>query len=174
MSFEIFASGTIGFHYSRRGLDFGDVYDLADAISGAASPPRSLREAAEGEVTDRLTPQSAFRQFLDAEGMLVGTHLFRDAVTIAAATMTPLHITVHCRQSNLIMPDESRCCIHIIEARDSRPDWDLLRSLTPHLEATGMNNFGVLSAIAAALANYGLVAARGSDRMYRLLIQLSA
>ncbi len=173
MSFEVFASGTGHFHFRRHGADFGDVYSLADALSAVASPPASIGAVAEGAVTDAASPDSPLQRLLDQMGDIAGIDLLTSAVDMTVAEKFPLHVTTTMRRSAMMWTDATATETTVLDNRSGEAGREYLMDIQRALEATEFIGFGVLAVIAEVFANFGLDGRRGSDRMYRLLIQIS-
>lgn len=174
MSFEIFASGTGHFHFRRHCADFGDVYSLADALSAVASPPDSVRAVAEGAAADAVAPDNPLQRLLNMMGQSDGVRVLTEAVDMAVAEKRPLHVTTSLRRSATLWTDATATETTLLDSTSMEAGREYLLDIQRALEATEFNGFGVLAAIAEVFANFGLSGRRGSDRMYRLLIQISA
>ncbi|SON56144.1 hypothetical protein HDIA_2603 [Hartmannibacter diazotrophicus] len=173
MAFDLHASGTGGFRYSRRGLDLGDVYEIAnwyDRLNTLTEGPRALVES---EITGAISPDSPLQQALNAEGMIIGMRLLRDSVDMMLAGKNPVLVTVCPRQSHTLWPDSGTNFSGWLNTLDGSPGYYFLVDVTPALESAGMKNFGVLAALAATFAEYSLRGRASSGGEHQILIQLS-
>ncbi len=175
MSFTIFVAGSGHYHRHRTGVDFGDVYDFADGLSRMTSVTGGARSFAEDEFTSAFTPDSPLQQLLNLVGRINGLHLLDDAVTLMAANMAPVNISVSARVENTLWADTSSFSQITLTTSDHYPAREFLRSVNPGLERVGMNTFGVLGAMAAYINDFSSSPRpRGRDGLYRLTFQLSA
>lgn len=190
MSFRIFAAGSRSrggpFNYSRAGLDIGDIYELADALSGVATVPVRARVAREGlraaarsvatdEVVDQLSVTSPHEHAVTAMGHLHGAHLFATNLTLLIADHAPLELFIAVRgESGLLTGTPTGYVRMRFRGDEVSPAGDLLRALGPVLAECGMNGFGVLSGLARVFVAYDGEAGLGSDGWYRLNIDVNA
>jgi hypothetical protein len=173
MGFSIFAAGSGGYRArERHRVDFGDVYELADALSAASSPPGSVREWAEGEVVDQVTPSSGLRETLDMGGRILGTHMLNEGLTYCLAMRAPLNVFVSARMPNMIFPDSGGNWSGDFGGGEASATARFLRGVTPLLAATEMQNFNVLTEMGNIFSEYAGWSIRGNPREYRLMIHL--
>jgi hypothetical protein len=190
MSFRIFAAGSTlrggPFNQTRSGLDIGDIYDAAAALSAIVSVPTSARVALDGvgaavgsvvedEIVDRATVTSPHQQSVTAMGQLVGAHLFATNLTLLVATCAPLILFVAVRGSAGLLTGAPTGTAQLrFTGGEAAPATDLFRRLNPVLDRCEMNGFGVLSALARVFADYSAAGGRGADGQYRLNIDVTA
>ena len=172
MSFRIFAAGTGNFHYTRNGLDFGDVYDVADGLSRIASVTGGARSAATGIVTDAATPTSGVRQALNAYGQIEGLHLLHDSVEMMVVDMGSVQVMVYARQARTFWVDNTAVATVMLANDDDDPAVTFLRRVNPVLAETEMNTFGVLAAIAGVMTRFSTEGARADNGRCMLNIQI--
>jgi|GEM_PF-2199948 len=162
MGFNIWAWGFRGhkrngesrtaFHYEKRDcLDQGDfeppallamIPDSPNA-AGVATKIVGTAESHVGGATVKGMMKIAELEF---------AHLIKNAVTLLAMNGSGGSISVYCHQTKWYWADtNSFVTFHY---GGSNPGKDFLRTILPGLKRTGLNNFGVLGAIAILLTEY--------------------
>ncbi|QZH75479.1 MAG: hypothetical protein JY451_02350 [Erythrobacter sp.] len=176
MSFRIHAAGTGGFRHQRNWTDEGDVYDLASAMSLAASTSGGVRGVATEYGTSRVlgltdaTSDSPVQRATRTVGTLTCMHTLNDAFTLALAERSRMQIAVTA-QSPSSMPFFPDVGGHLRYTYDSRDNfYDFMCDLTPKLEAANLNRFTVLCALAEAFALWPHHGTRG---IAMLVVQLT-
>ena len=180
MPFRLFARGTNDYHRTLRRADFGDAYEIAEALAGLGPPARSPRDLARDSFTDSARPDIAASGIFDEIGTPLGTHQFREGFDLLVANQKlPLQINLNCRTSRWTGPDRVSATEAYVRRGDTSGGNGMLRTLDPTLRAAGMSTFGVLTALGTVFDDFGRHALgnrRGTDRegWYYLVIQITA
>lgn len=187
MSFQIFASGSTEngrpFHVRRSGLDIGDVYEAADALSQINGVPAAGRVWREGvragaralaidQVQQRASRTSAHQRGVEEQGRQIGAHNLATNLVILLARCVPLNLMISVRHASTFGPPTGGNASYYFASSEINAAARLLTGLNPILTQAEMNGFGVLNAIAEIFPSYNRVAGQGADRQYRLLIQI--
>lgn len=173
MSYRVHASGTMGFHYQRSGITFGDVYELADALTNIASPPSSPSEFASSQFQNGLSTDSPVQQTLNAGGRILGRHQLRNCLTTLFSACPKIEISVTARKPNLLLPDTVAFTRAILPTGVLYPDNVFTRGIMRTLIRTGMNGHGVLTGIAGAVGAYIARGRSSRDRQFVLNIHVT-
>lgn len=175
MGFRFYASGSSGFQFPARVIDFGSIYDLASGVDSLRTPPNSLRALGQNAVTSTLAPPSPMEAVLNRLGQQQGFSLLNLSLSLALQECSPMSIGVSARKTNTLMPDDVGFVQVFLRADDDAPAFDFVRLATPILERTELKTFGVLNAMSRMFSEYA--ASRpgrpGGDGTHRLLIQVS-
>lgn len=157
MSFRVFAAGSQHFHYARDNnpdMDIFNAADVASALRSVGSP--SVRGVAEG-VADYYVPSDtgAYREGIAAIARMEFLHMLKNSVDFLAMCTGSSDgwISVAPRQSHVLWPDTASFARYNFSPGDD-PGSEFFRTIRPALEATDMNNYGVLRMLALVLSRY--------------------
>lgn len=154
MSFRVFAAGLEDFHYSQNNNADGDVFEAAAVMS-------AVRSAGAGRIGVASSLASSeprvMRDGIRGIARMNSLQILRIAVT-RLATCTGARqgrITVSARRSRLagLWPDASGFARYNFMP-NANPCSDFMQRIIPTLEATDMNNYGVLNTLAIVLSDY--------------------
>ncbi|MGP0019938.1 MAG: hypothetical protein ACLPHP_15310 [Candidatus Sulfotelmatobacter sp.] len=153
MSFDVFASGSGGFHYQRDRVVDGDDFDaLKIASELQAMDPTKLgaADAVRGhflskDMTDAISA-IAQREFLYSLNEQV------DLLSIRGGAADRV-ITVTAKQKHAVWPDTIRYAEYAFNPGNS-PGTEFVRVIAQSLDDTGLKTWGVLMALTIVLSKF--------------------
>jgi hypothetical protein len=175
MSFNIFASGVANgqtFHFYRENCIDGDDFNIADLIStlqGMNQNVIGVAQAAAESVISKMISGSA----ADAMGtvaFLEFLHVLKDQIDSLAMCDDAANgrIIVYTKKWHLIQ--DTYGTGQYLFPKSIDPGTEFVRAIGPALEATEMNNWGVLRAMVIVLTLYSNAVGQSGKPM--LMIQL--
>ncbi len=171
MSFRLFARGTGRFHHSSDYADEGDVYDLAAVAGRISASTGGVGSIVQNEVTSAV-PNNDFglQAALNVGGGLVNAHLLRTNFELALARASTMTVFVDARSPNMIFPDTAANTIGTYRTSDRAPFRDFMTDINPVLEATDLNRFMVLGAMAEVFGAWNGRRAPGGERQLNMTV----
>ena len=152
MSFDVFASGSGGFHYQRDNVINGDDFDaltIASEVQSLNPTPLGLADGVRGhylskDMTDAITV-IAQREFL---------YSLKESVDLLAIRgSADGSIAVTAKQKHPLWPDTLRFAKHGFDPGDS-PGSEFIRAITKSLDDTNLKSWGVLMALTIVLSKF--------------------
>ena len=174
MSFRIFARGTGGFSFNRNRPDEGDVFDIETTLGRAMSIEGGVRAVVENEVTGAVSGDSRLQQGLTMQGTLLCVDQLGSQFTQALIDFQNMTISLSAQQSHMLWPTTGGVSTFRYTTRDSAPFRQFLRDIHPALEASGLNGFMVLLALAEVFSLWALEGSEARNGLRQLNIQLTA
>ena len=156
MSFRVFAAGSGNFHYVRDNNPDMDIFNAASIASALQASGPSVSGVASG-VADYYVPSdsSAYSAGVVAIAGMEFAHLMDNAVCFLAMCSGSANgwISVAPRLTHTLWPDTAAFAKYDFTPGDN-PGLEFFRKIKPALEATDMNNWGVLRMLALVLSRY--------------------
>lgn len=154
MSFRTFASGSDNFHFVRDNCIDQDFFDSIDLINKLSSFDGTGMGAL-GTGADIALPSAGIVDLMTTVATMEFLHNLNNAVCFLAMKTSPGNgwISLSTRESNILWPDSVTFSQYRFSPGDS-PGAEFIRLITPKLEETNMNSWGVIRMIGAVLALY--------------------
>jgi hypothetical protein len=172
MSFNIFAAGSIAFHYSKSNRIDGDTFETMKLLSSFSSARTVVDVVATAE--KELLPSTGISS-VQGYGSVARMTVVRNIEIGLALLRTQRRdqqgaISIHTTQSSLLWTNISRFAQYNFFGA-TNPGAEFMRTIIPALEATDMNNWAVLTELSRVIGFYN-GHLFGEDPV-RLQIQLS-
>jgi hypothetical protein len=157
MSFNIHAAGTEDFVYARERCADGDVFEAMQVISALQATGPSRMGVGEG-VADYVLPSTGSQgsDGAQAHGATIWRQSLQEGLVLLASNRSAAQgwVSVSAVQSTIGLRRASAVRTYHFGSGGSDPAVAFMRTITPVLTQTHMNNYGVLREIANAIWQY--------------------
>ena len=175
MSFSIFASGVANgqtFHYYRENCIDGDDFNVAELIStlsGMNQTAIGVAQAAAETIISKMFPGSA-PEAMGTVAFLEFLHVLKDQIDSLAMCDDSINgrIVIFAKESGFLRDKYGNAAYCFKPGND--PGTEFIRTIGSSLEATSMNNWGVLRAMVIVLTLFSNAVGQSGKPM--LMIQL--
>jgi hypothetical protein len=156
MSFDVFASGSGGFHYTKDGFIDGDDLDmvkLASEVQSLDPTPLGVADA----VKNHYLSKYLSKDMTDAMAVIAQREFLyslKESVDLLAVRgSADGFITVTAKQKHALWPDTLRFAKYGFDPGDS-PGSEFIRAIAKSLDDTDLKTWGVLMALTIVLSKY--------------------
>jgi hypothetical protein len=152
VGFNIFASGTGKFHYQRDGFIDGDTFAPMKLVSELMT----MSPNKEGVITTAIGHyQPGITDLAEGMATLEFLHLLNDSVCFLAmcSGASDGWISLSSTQTHLMWPDTKAFARYNFQPGDD-PGAEFIKLVGPGLKETGLNNWGVLAALALVFSKF--------------------